>query len=138
MLSSISFPGLIGTVFDVTRKADVYGAGRSYNVFAGKDGSKGLGMSSLKIEDAVPDYSVLNDADMKTLNDWHSFFSYVPTFMTSSSHQTYHVGNGTISSGAWWIFLLFSLASYLTVYCCLLNVLNHSFLIPNSETCKRS
>ncbi|KAJ7171453.1 progesterone binding protein [Mycena filopes] len=64
-----------GTVFDVTPKADVYGAGRSYNIFAGKDGSKGLGMSSLKPEDAVPDYSDLSEAHRKVLNDWHAFFT---------------------------------------------------------------
>lgn len=39
-----------GTVFDVTAKSDMYGPGKSYHVFAGKDASKGLGMSSVKIE----------------------------------------------------------------------------------------
>ncbi|KAK0491799.1 cytochrome b5, partial [Armillaria luteobubalina] len=63
-----------GTIFDVTRKADVYGPGKSYSVFAGKDGSRGLGMSSLKVEDAVPDYSVLDEKDTKVLDDWHAFF----------------------------------------------------------------
>lgn len=67
----------LGTVFDVSHKADVYGPGKSYNIFAGKDGSKGLGKSSLKPEDAVPDYSDLPEADMKVLNDWHAFFSCV-------------------------------------------------------------
>jgi membrane-associated progesterone receptor component len=64
----------IGTVFDVSRKADVYGKGKSYNLFAGKDGSKGLGMSSLKPEHAIPDYSELDVKDMKVLDDWHGFF----------------------------------------------------------------
>ncbi|KAF7297510.1 Cytochrome b5 heme-binding domain-containing protein [Mycena indigotica] len=63
-----------GTVFDVTRNAAVYGPGQSYAVFAAKDGSRGLGMSSLKEEDAVPDYSVLDEKDLKVLNDWHLFF----------------------------------------------------------------
>lgn len=66
-----------GTVFDVTRKADTYGSGKSYNIFAGKDASRALGMSSLKPEDAVSDYSTLSEGDMKTLNDWFDFFSYV-------------------------------------------------------------
>jgi len=66
-----------GDVFDVTRKRDVYGKGCSYNLFAGKDGSRGLGMSSLKPEDAVPDYTNLPVNEMKVLDDWHSFFSYV-------------------------------------------------------------
>ncbi|KAI0708911.1 progesterone binding protein [Cerioporus squamosus] len=64
-----------GTVFDVTRKADTYGKGKSYNLFAGKDASRALGMSSLKPEDAVSDYSTLSEGDMKTLNDWFDFFS---------------------------------------------------------------
>jgi membrane-associated progesterone receptor component len=64
-----------GTIFDVSHKADVYGPGKSYNIFAGKDASKGLGMSSLEPENAVADYSDLNEADMKVLNDWHSFFT---------------------------------------------------------------
>ncbi|KAI6166062.1 cytochrome b5-like heme/steroid binding domain-containing protein [Pisolithus thermaeus] len=68
-----TFPS--GDVFDVTRKRDVYGKGGSYNIFAGKDGSKALGMSSLKPEDAVPDYSTLPENEMKVLDDWHSFFS---------------------------------------------------------------
>ncbi|RDB16257.1 putative steroid-binding protein 3 [Hypsizygus marmoreus] len=64
-----------GTIFDVSHKADVYGAGRSYNIFAGKDGSKGLGMSSLDPENAVPDYTGLDEKDRKVLDDWHGFFS---------------------------------------------------------------
>ncbi|KAF8814815.1 cytochrome b5 [Phlegmacium glaucopus] len=64
-----------GTIFDVSAKIDVYGPGKSYNVFAGKDGSRGLGLSSLKAEDAVADYTGLDEKDMKVLNDWHSFFS---------------------------------------------------------------
>ncbi|KAG5724086.1 putative steroid-binding protein 3 [Termitomyces sp. T112] len=64
-----------GTIFDVSHKADIYGPGRSYSIFAGKDGSKGLGMSSLKPEDAVADYSGLNENDRKVLDDWHAFFS---------------------------------------------------------------
>ncbi|KAF8965609.1 cytochrome b5, partial [Flammula alnicola] len=64
-----------GTIFDVTTKAEVYGPGRSYSIFAGKDGSRGLGLSSLKPEDAVADYSTLDTKDMKVLDDWHAFFS---------------------------------------------------------------
>ncbi|CAE6349007.1 unnamed protein product [Rhizoctonia solani] len=64
-----------GTVFDVTAKRDVYGPGGSYSVFAGKDGSKGLGLSSLKAEDAVPDWSTLEEKERGVLNDWYAFFS---------------------------------------------------------------
>lgn len=69
--------GHVGTIFDVSKKKDVYGPGKSYNVFAGKDGSKGLGMSSLKEEDAIPDFTDLPESEMKVLNDWHAFFSCV-------------------------------------------------------------
>jgi membrane-associated progesterone receptor component len=68
---------LVGTIFDVSNKVEVYGSGKSYNVFAGKDGSRGLAMSSLEAENAVADYSELNEKEMKVLDDWHSFFSYV-------------------------------------------------------------
>ena len=77
-------------MFDVTRKAEVYGAGKSYNIFAGKDGSKGLGMSSLKTEDAIADYSGLSESDMKVLNDWHDFFAYVSFFsLTWTENNVY-------------------------------------------------
>ncbi|KAL5485470.1 hypothetical protein ACEPAI_8112 [Sanghuangporus weigelae] len=64
-----------GAVFDVSNKREMYGPGKSYNIFAGKDGSRGLGMSSLKEADAVPDYSTLPPSERKVLDDWHSFFS---------------------------------------------------------------
>ncbi|KAH8089098.1 cytochrome b5 [Filobasidium floriforme] len=64
-----------GTVFDVTAKKEMYGPGGSYNIFAGKDGSVGLGKSSLKPEDAIPDYKTLEPAEMKVLDQWYDFFS---------------------------------------------------------------
>jgi predicted heme/steroid binding protein len=66
-----------GTIFDVSKKGDVYGKGKSYNLFAGKDASKALGMSSLKPEDAVPDYSTLPENERNVLDDWYSFFKCV-------------------------------------------------------------
>ncbi|OCF54301.1 hypothetical protein L486_08215 [Kwoniella mangroviensis CBS 10435] len=63
-----------GRVFDVSNKAEMYGKGRGYNIFAGRDASKGLGMSSLDLKDAVPDYSSLNESQLNTLNQWESFF----------------------------------------------------------------
>lgn len=90
-----------GTVFDVSPKREMYGMsaplllpclhrtsfssdrvlllpshrtapGKGYHIFAGKDGSRGLGMSSLKPEDAVADYSTLDDKQLKVLDDWVS------------------------------------------------------------------
>ena len=63
----------------MSAKREMYGPGKSYNIFAGKDGSKGLGLSSLKDEDAIPDYSTLPPTEMKVLDDWHAFFRYVQT-----------------------------------------------------------
>jgi len=46
----------------------------SYHIFAGKDASKALGLSSTKAEDAVPDYSNLNAEALKTLDGWYAYF----------------------------------------------------------------
>ena len=67
----------LGTIFDVSHKREVYGPGGSYGVFAGKDASKGLGMSSLKPEHAVADYSGLGEKERQVLDDWYSFFESV-------------------------------------------------------------
>ena len=64
----------LGTVFDVSQKRGMYGPGGSYHIFSGKDGSRGLGMSSLKVEDAVPDWSTLNEDQVKVLNQWYDYF----------------------------------------------------------------
>ncbi|KAK9467281.1 putative steroid-binding protein 3 [Lipomyces arxii] len=64
-----------GVVFDVTKKKDVYGPGGSYAVFAGKDGSKGLGKSSLDPENAVPETEDLDESELRVLDDWFSYFS---------------------------------------------------------------
>jgi hypothetical protein len=65
------------TVFDVLLKCNVYGKGGSHSQFSGKDASRALGLSSLKPEDAVPDWSTLEEMDRRTLNDWHTFFMCV-------------------------------------------------------------
>lgn len=64
-----------GTVFDVTRNAASYGPGKGYHIFAGKDASRALAKSSLKSEDASPDYADLGEKERKTLDDWYRFFS---------------------------------------------------------------
>jgi len=67
-----------GDVFDVSAKKEMYGIGAGYNVFAGKDGSVGLGKSSLKPEDARPDYEgSLEPAERKVLDQWYGFFEKV-------------------------------------------------------------
>ncbi|KAF8937850.1 hypothetical protein BGZ58_002058 [Dissophora ornata] len=63
-----------GTVYDVTTKKAMYGPSGGYHCFAGKDSSKALGKSSLKVEDCVADYSDLDEKERKTLDDWYAFF----------------------------------------------------------------
>jgi membrane-associated progesterone receptor component len=46
----------------------------SYHIFAGKDASKGLGLSSTRAEDAVPDWSTLSAEALTTLDGWYAFF----------------------------------------------------------------
>ncbi|KAJ3096150.1 hypothetical protein HDU97_006182 [Phlyctochytrium planicorne] len=63
-----------GTVFDVSQNRGMYEPGQGYSVFAGKDASKALGMSSLKPEDCIADFSGLNAEEMQTLDKWHAHY----------------------------------------------------------------
>ncbi|KDN45309.1 cytochrome b5 [Tilletiaria anomala UBC 951] len=64
-----------GQVFDVSPKREMYAPGKGYHIFAGKDGSAGLGKSSLKAEDAISDYSGLTESERKVLNDWVAYYT---------------------------------------------------------------
>ena len=44
-------------------------------VFAGKDPSRALAMSSLKPDDAVPEWDDLEDKYKTVLSEWFTFFS---------------------------------------------------------------
>jgi membrane-associated progesterone receptor component len=79
-------------VFDVSGK-ETYAPGKGYHgspaleftiyigisshclVFAGKEPNRALGLSSLKPEDCISDFSTLSDKEKQVLNDWHTFFS---------------------------------------------------------------
>ncbi|KAJ4301454.1 hypothetical protein N0V90_003546 [Kalmusia sp. IMI 367209] len=63
-----------GDVFDVSGK-DTYSPGKNYHVFTGKEPNRALGLSSLKPEDCISDYSNLSEKEIQVLNDWHTFFS---------------------------------------------------------------
>ncbi|KAJ5474755.1 Cytochrome b5 [Penicillium sp. IBT 31633x] len=63
-----------GIVFDVTRNP-AYSASGQYRVFAGKDASRGLAMSSLKPENCVPEWHDLPDKEKTVLDEWFTFFS---------------------------------------------------------------
>jgi len=68
------FVAVKGTVFDVSNKRDIYGPGGQYHIYAGKDGSRGLALSSLEPADATSKYSDLGDKELKTLDEWFGFF----------------------------------------------------------------
>ena len=45
-------------------------------MFAGKDASRALGMTSTKEEDVRPDWEDLPEKDKQTLDDWFTFFQF--------------------------------------------------------------
>ncbi|KAH7398487.1 cytochrome b5-like heme/steroid binding domain-containing protein [Pyrenochaeta sp. MPI-SDFR-AT-0127] len=75
--TNADYPTLVaikGDVFDVSGK-ETYAPGKGYHVFAGKEPNRALGLSSLKPEDCISDYSQLSEKETQVLNDWHTFFS---------------------------------------------------------------
>ncbi|MCJ1327480.1 hypothetical protein MMC10_004149 [Thelotrema lepadinum] len=71
--SSRTYVAIKGTVFDVTGN-ESYTTG-PYKVFAGKDASRALAMSSVKPEDATSEWEDLGDKEKKVLDEWTIFFS---------------------------------------------------------------
>ncbi|GMM38542.1 hypothetical protein DASC09_058810 [Saccharomycopsis crataegensis] len=73
------YVGVKGVVFDVSKNKKVYGPGGSYHIFAGKDSSRGLGKSSLNLEDNTTENSSKIDdfttEESGVLDDWFTFFS---------------------------------------------------------------
>ncbi|KAH8147856.1 uncharacterized protein LAJ45_07957 [Morchella importuna] len=69
-----TYVAIKGTVFDVTGNSS-YAPGGAYHVFAGKDASRALAKSSVKEEDALPEWSDLSEKEKGVLNDWFTFFS---------------------------------------------------------------
>ncbi|KIV78605.1 hypothetical protein, variant 1 [Exophiala sideris] len=86
-----TYVAIKGTVFDVSKNT-AYGEKGSYRgahrpvlsslletdnptVFAGKDPSRALALSSLKPEDCVPEWDDLDDKYKTVLDEWYSFFS---------------------------------------------------------------
>ncbi|KAI5279962.1 hypothetical protein KEM54_003886 [Ascosphaera aggregata] len=68
-----TYVAIKGVVFDVSRNP-MYKSDGSYHLFAGKDASRGLACSSLKAEDARPEWYDLSDSQKKTLQEWFIFF----------------------------------------------------------------
>ncbi|KAF2755403.1 putative progesterone binding protein [Pseudovirgaria hyperparasitica] len=69
-----TYVAIKGKVYDVSNK-DAYGPGGQYHVFAGKDASRALAKSSLKAEEAVPQWQDLDDKEKTVLEEWVTFFS---------------------------------------------------------------
>lgn len=66
---------IMGTIFDVTANTKMYGPGKGYHVFVGKDASRALAKSSLEKSDTEStDISQLTPKEQKTLDDWYTFF----------------------------------------------------------------
>ncbi|KAL9092312.1 MAG: hypothetical protein Q9165_004486 [Trypethelium subeluteriae] len=63
-----------GKVFDVSNNK-AYGTEGQYHVFAGKDASRALAQSSLKLEDVRPEWQDLPDKEKTVLEEWDTFFS---------------------------------------------------------------
>ncbi|KAJ9082913.1 hypothetical protein DSO57_1000215 [Entomophthora muscae] len=63
-----------GDIFDVSDNRSTYGPGGGYHMFAGKDASRALAISSLKIADCVEDLSGLTEQQLRVLDDWYKFF----------------------------------------------------------------
>jgi len=69
-----TYVAIKGTVFDVS-KNPAYGEKGQYHVFAGKDPSRALALSSLKPEDCVPEWDDLDGKYKTVLDEWYTFFS---------------------------------------------------------------
>ncbi|KAL8839021.1 MAG: hypothetical protein Q9176_004697 [Flavoplaca citrina] len=69
-----TYVAIKGTVFDVSGNT-AYAPEGAYHVFAGKDPSRALALSSLKPEDCRSDWEDLADKEKQVLSDWFTFFS---------------------------------------------------------------
>ncbi|KAF2838786.1 putative progesterone binding protein [Patellaria atrata CBS 101060] len=69
-----TYVAIKGKVFDVSGNS-AYGPKGQYHVFTGKDSSRALAQSSLKLEDCRAEWEDLDDNQKKVLNDWFTFFS---------------------------------------------------------------
>ena len=63
-----------GVIYDVTRGRDFYGAGASYNAFAGKDCSRAMGKVSLDAENLSANVHDFAASERDTLNGWVAKF----------------------------------------------------------------
>eukprot|EP00123_Amoebidium_parasiticum_P014511 comp22529_c0_seq3/m.34200 comp22529_c0_seq3/g.34200 ORF comp22529_c0_seq3/g.34200 comp22529_c0_seq3/m.34200 type:complete len:169 (-) comp22529_c0_seq3:20-526(-) len=85
-----------GWVFDVSPRREMYAPGQGYAIFAGKDASRGLGMSSLTPADALSDFSTLSADHLKVLNDWEVYYRkrYACVGHVEGSHAASELAKG--------------------------------------------
>jgi len=58
-----------GKIYDVSSKPTFYGPGAGYHIFAGRDATRGLALTSLDVKD-VDNPSIADLTDLSTLNEW--------------------------------------------------------------------
>ncbi|EAU85748.1 progesterone binding protein [Coprinopsis cinerea okayama7 len=63
-----------GTVFDVSRRPEMYGPGGKYHPLAGRDASRALGKGSLEKEDLSDNLEGLDEKQREKVDWWFDFF----------------------------------------------------------------
>ena len=74
-----------GIVYDVSEEPNFRPEGL-FNIYAGKDASRALGMLSRQPEDAVSDWSTLTNSEKNVLNNWINVFEYIQPIIECKSH----------------------------------------------------
>lgn len=65
---------LLGNIFDVTKGAQHYGRGQTYNIFIGRDASRNFIDGKFNQEDASDHVINLNDKELLSLRHWLKFY----------------------------------------------------------------
>lgn len=64
----------MGVVYDVSAGEDLYGPGKAYGVFAGKEVSRCLGKMDISDKESNAGWANLNEENMKVLQDWKDLY----------------------------------------------------------------
>ncbi|GJQ75665.1 hypothetical protein Trydic_g17740 [Trypoxylus dichotomus] len=65
---------VLGNVFDVTKGAQHYGPGKTYNIFIGRDASRNFIDGKFNQGDASDDIINLSHKDLLSIHDWLRFY----------------------------------------------------------------
>ncbi|XP_073047520.1 membrane-associated progesterone-binding protein 4-like [Primulina eburnea] len=66
--------GILGSVFDVTKGRDHYGAGGGYNHFSGRDASRAFVSGNFTGEGLTDTLHGLSRAEVKSIVEWRDFY----------------------------------------------------------------